>query len=70
MLQQPLRKEIFKIFGKGGEPYMGTEHFMGGLDKPLETIINLQCLKLWNLKIQENCKNLNITRMKHYFSLK
>ena len=30
MLQQPLRGEIFKIFGKGGEPYMGDLAFYGG----------------------------------------
>ena len=35
--QQPLRGEIFKIFGKGEEPYMGV--LMGGLDKPLETML-------------------------------
>ena len=30
MLQQPLRGEIFKIFGKEGEPYMGDLAFYGG----------------------------------------
>ena len=33
--QQPLKGEIFKIFGKGGEPYMG------GLNNPLETLMRL-----------------------------
>ena len=33
MLQQPLRGEIFKVFWKGGEPYMG------GLDNPSETMV-------------------------------
>ena len=32
MLQQPLREEIFNIFGKREEPYMG------GLDNSLETM--------------------------------
>ena len=30
--QQPLRGEIFKVFGKGGESYMGV------LENPLETM--------------------------------
>ena len=34
ILQQSLRWEIFKIFGKGGGAYMG------GLDKPLATMYN------------------------------
>ena len=29
--QQPLRGEIFKIFGKGGEPYMGGPRILWGV---------------------------------------
>ena len=28
--QQPLKGEIFKIFGKGGEPYMGGLRILWG----------------------------------------
>ena len=37
LLQQPLRGEIIKIFGKEGEPYMGGGKG-GGLDNSLETM--------------------------------
>ena len=38
MLQQLLKSEIFKILGKGGEPYMGELTIMVGLDNPIETL--------------------------------
>ena len=37
--QQPLRGQIYKSFGKGGEPYMGGLNILwGGLYNPLETM--------------------------------
>ena len=40
MVQQPLRGEIFKSFGKGGQPYIwDLEFYDGGIDNPLESMI-------------------------------
>ena len=47
--QEPLKVEIFKILGKGGEPYIGGNwHFIGGLDNSLENMLcYLSFISLW-----------------------
>ena len=43
MVQQPLSGEIFKSFGKGGQPYIwdlgDLEFYDGGIDNHLESMI-------------------------------
>ena len=46
--RQPLRGEIFKIFGKRGEPYMRGLSILWGTWKPLRNhVINLLKSEIW-----------------------
>ena len=75
MLQQPLRGEIFKVFGKGWETYMGWISIFGGRDNSLETMRWIHTLlkgsirKIYKKSFANNNNDSKINEMLHSVKL-